>query len=456
MKSISVQNRPIKILAGMIVDAVVCNKIASKWEKPGLFGTNINNQIGNWCVDHFRKYGTCPRETIDSYFEDWSSNKNLDYDRIRKLEATFLQVQKLYKDFPFATEYILDLADKYFNEYRLRQVIENTVDYLDNREIEEAHKLLERNHKINFNQASNVINLVEDEEAWKNAFDLENDVSMITYPGVLDEFLGRAMVKDSLISFMAPDKSGKTTWLVDSAVRALRNKRKVAYFEVGDMGERGVIRRFGQRITGLPMRKGRYKYPLFLSKEGIPRQEIRDFNEVLTYSRALERLRKLTNEKNLLKLSCHPNSSINVAQIDSIIRDWDDWIPDVVVIDYADILAPPTGYRESLDQIDETWKQLRRLSQELHCLVVTATQASAAAYNDSKGTLKKRHFSGRKTKLAHVNGMIGLNATSEERKNGITRVNWIVRRDDFHDEIFYEYAAGCLAIARPVIKAVEA
>ena len=32
--------------------------------------------------------------------------------------------------------------------------------------------------------------------------------------------------------------------------------------------------------------------------------------------------------------------------------------------------------------------------------------------------------------FAHVTGMIGINQTYEEKKNGIQRLNWIVRRED--------------------------
>ena len=82
---------------------------------------------------------------------------------------------------------------------------------------------------------------------------------------------------------------------------------------------------------------------------------------------------------------------------------------DVVVVDYADILRPPPGRMEPRDQANEVWKQLRALSSALHCLVVTATQANRAGYD--RELLGMTNISEDKRKLAHANGVIGINMT---------------------------------------------
>ena len=55
-------------------------------------------------------------------------------------------------------------------------------------------------------------------------------------------------------------------------------------------------------------------------------------------------------------------------------------IPDVIIVDYADILAPEdTRQSEKRHQVDETWKALRRLSQEWHALVIWVVLSVVAA-----------------------------------------------------------------------------
>jgi hypothetical protein len=152
-------------------------------------------------------------------------------------------------------------------------------------------------------------------------------------------------------------------------------------------------------------------------------------------------------------LSVHPNSSINVEGIVSTLNVWErsGWVPDVVVVDYADILSIPTGYRPGdRDAINETWKQLRNLSQSRHILVVTATQADANSY--TANTIRRGNFSDDRRKNDHVTGMLGINATEEEQELGIFRLNWTKRREEAYTESRCVHVAGCLHLGRPHIK----
>ena len=99
-----------------------------------------------------------------------------------------------------------------------------------------------------------------------------------------------------------------------------------------------------------------------------------------------------------------------------MIKSWerDGWLPDVIVIDYADLLAAESSRTEGRDTINGTWKALRALSQELHGLVVTATQSDANSA--TTGLLTRANFSEDKRKFAHITGMNGLNQNNEEKK----------------------------------------
>ena len=104
------------------------------------------------------------------------------------------------------------------------------------------------------------------------------------------------------------------------------------------------------------------------------------------------------------------------------------FIPDVIVIDYADNLAPENTREEYRHQQNRTWKMLRGLSPERHCLVVTATQANTASYDQT--TLTMKNFTEDKRKYAHVTGMFGLNQSTEEKRAGLMRLNSLVMRED--------------------------
>ena len=447
-----------RVLAGMVTDQTVCSRIASQWRDGGLFDAPWANLIGNWCIGYQKEYGHPPNGNIRGLFESWAGKATSQEATIKSVERFLQDVSDEHEnqEKPPTSEYLLDCAGRLFNKIKMKSVMELATEELDRNQVDEAYGKLTSLTRVELGVGS-MVKPGEEYDVWVKAFDAERQKPLITYPGRLDRFLGSSMTRESLIAFMGPDKSGKSFWLLDVAFRGIRNRQRVAYFEVGDMGRDAVLLRLGQRAARQPLRPGVCRLPLSIDEEGKPVVKKVRFTEELTAGDAFKAYQKVSRGKDLLRLACYPNSSVNVSGLTSDLRGWEreGWTPDIAVIDYADILAPPAGTREKLDQIDETWRFLRRMSQELHCLVVTATQSSALAYAGRQRVLTRQHFSGRKTKLAHVNGMIGLNVSPEDKKLGVTRLNWVVKREGRYNEQYAEPVAGCLAIASPAIRTRE-
>jgi hypothetical protein len=131
------------------------------------------------------------------------------------------------------------------------------------------------------------------------------------------------------------------------------------------------------------------------------------------------------------RLATYAADTLTVGEIVSCCDEWErqsGFVPDVVVVDYADLMAAP-DVREFRHRQDAIWKGLRGLSQKRHALVVTATQADADSYKSS--LLKMGNFSEDKRKLGHVTAMWGLNQdpSGREKDMGILRVNELVVRE---------------------------
>lgn len=258
-----------------------------------------------------------------------------------------------------------------------------------------------------------------------------------------------------------------TFWLLDIAWRAMLQGRKVAFFEVGDMSEGQIMLRFMSRATKRPIRAtdpGKViHYPVSIEHDPDAKQsnvtfEEYEFAEPLHWKEAAaacDNIAKKLGSKGLgplMRLSCHPNSTLTVGGIASIIQSWErsGWgTPDVVVIDYADVLSPTHGTGDTRDQINATWKALRALSQSLHALVVTATQSDADSYTVE--TMNMGNFSEDKRKNAHVTGMVGINQAGDEKKLGLQRLNWLALRESEFTPSDVCHVAGCLAVANPAI-----
>lgn len=448
-----------RVLTGLIVDRIVLANVAEKWNGK-LFANRWSNLIAKWCVEFHHRYDKPPGKSIEGIFESWAGGQ--DDDKAVQLVEKFLT--RLSGDYEhLATEsnsdYLVDRAAEYFNRVKLDGLAEALQGDISSNDVQRAVKRVQEFDRIEMGQGC-AIDVLQDRQSIKDAFERKSDV-LIKYPGALGNFFGTSLERDGFIAFMGPEKRGKTFWLMDIAWRSILQRRRTAFFAVGDMSQDQMLRRFAIRACRRPMEAATVKIPISMNRDpDFDMAEVlfdeKTYDKNLSWKMAWRRFEALTKkfktDESYLKMAVYPNSSINVAGIKSVLTGWErrGWIPDVVVIDYADILAPPAGSgTESREQTNATWKQLRSLSQSLHCLVVTATQTDAQSYQAE--TIRRGHFSEDKRKLAHITGMIGLNQTEPENELGLMRLNWVALRDGRYSESKCVHIAGCLDIANPGI-----
>lgn len=448
---------PRTVLVGMVTSDAVLSRLTPKWEKGGLFASRWENLLGFWCVSYFRKYAKAPNKAIEGLFARWAAEHAGDKETVGLVEDFLAGLAGEYasKAKSLNPEFVVDQAAEHFNEVRLARLRDEIDGDISAGKGSDAFKRLANFRKVEIGLGS-YVKVFQDEDAWKRA--VRSGVqaeSLVKYPGALGEFYGPALARDNFVAFLAPMKRGKSFLMYDLAHRAVMQRRRVAYFQVGDLTEDQQLARIAVRTLRRPLRASKYRYPVSIEKDK-PVWEERVVKDSITEEEAWARAKKWHLEKvksadDYLRLSTHANSSLTVEALNARLEDWqaDGWVPDIVVIDYADILAAPPGYSESRDGVNHNWKALRRLSQERHCLVVTATQANAASFNERN--LDMSHFSEDNRKFAHVTGMVGLNQVDEEKKAGVMRLNWIVLREqEFHRRDFV-CVVPCLAIGDPCV-----
>lgn len=455
-----------RILTAMVTDKVVLGRIAGLW-KPGLFQSPHANLVAGWAVSHWERYEEAPGMDIVPLYEAWAA-KNADDASQRLVEVFLSDLSDSYQNQPpINADHILDLAGEHFNKVRLVKLRDKLEGHLlagDVKEAEDAVQLA--SHKVELGVGAGE-DPFTDKAAITDTFS-ENLEPIVEYPGALGQFFQDFLARDSLVAFLGPEKSGKTFWLIDIAYRAMCQRRRVAFFEVGDMTARQVKRRLYSRVAQHPFRSPNNRWPLEVAyPETITRGKGDEMAKViskkLVFNEPLSRkivwqacqglMEKLHSSDSFFRLSFHPNSTVNVQGIRSLLATWElhGWRPDVIVIDYADILAAPAGKMEVRDQINTTWKQLRSLSQELHCLVVTATQANARSYSQV-APLTRGSFSEDKRKLAHATALFGINVLPEEKEQGICRLNPVVVREGDFSTYRCVHVAQCLALSNPAVR----
>ena len=448
-----------KTLCAIILIDDICEAITALG-KSDLFMANSANKILKVCVEYYKEYREAPKTDFDEIYRAKYEQDENAIEYYEKILTSFNHIAERQTT-NSSTKFFLDLAEKHFNEVvmaRHRQELED--EQLSLSEYEEFMNDYER------------INLGTGKEGVR-AFDvnvLRKDLEILTADpvvtfkdvGLNSFFQDKTFERGSFVAFLGRDKIGKSAWLVDIAYRGLLEKRNVLYFAAGDENQAKIMKRFTQRCIRKPLLACEYKIPRDIKKidSDFPEVQLETIvqEEDIDWEEEFEERRKklLTTGIDLHEqfiISTYDADTINAEGIKKITQSWGKkgWIADLIVIDYADLLAPPYGMMESRDQINKTWKQLRALATNYNCCVVTATQADAAAY--TADLLGMENFSDNKRKLSHVTGMVGLNRTSRDDEDQITRLNWIVHRDLKYDITRPLYVAGCLEASSPAITA---
>ena len=323
-------------------------------------------------------------------------------------------------------------------------------------------------------------------------------------PGKLGEAIGK-FERGYLIGVMAPWKRGKTWWLVEMAVWGVLQELKTVFVSL-EMSDDKVAERLYKRLTAFGNYKGDYVFPVFdckknqagscLRKErmnkitllnpdgtkpkfdpkmkykpctycrekGLPDYEPETWftvykKEKLAYNNVYKSLKALKQQLgDKLRIISYPAFTANIenvrADLDNL-EYTEGFIPDVIVIDYADILAPEDKRIVGRDQIDLTWKAHKSLAASRHCIVFTASQTnrkSAERLDTGTGRsgAKKMVWSFDVAedyrKLAHVDIMIILSQTPKEKQMGVVRVSYVNRYGEFDEthpvKVLQNFAAG--------------
>lgn len=422
-------------------------------------------QVAEWCVTHAKKYGKAPGEHIETLYHTWSE----DNENTTLVESVHDFLDTLSKEYEKEhttsdTKFLLQDLATFLNRRRIEKIQESVGYALTHGDVAEAEKALLLYRPAEIEKDTSILPLTK--KVWIEPFS-EPLKPLISFSGDAGRFFNRALVRNGLVAIQAPEKTGKTWWLIEFMIRALRQRHKVAMFQVGDLSQKQFLLRLAMRWAGRPL------WPDMCGRIKIPKRVVIDDGEDIGYllKHVTRRVTHPVDRKSAvvgyrrfkrscgvstknLRVSVHAMNSINVEGINTILDQWkrvEGFEPDVVLIDYADILAPePSGRRHEHDRnvINDTWKALRRLSQERENLVITATQANAQSYTQEPRLQTMRNFSEDKRKLAHVTGMFALNQTPDEKDIQGMRLNWIVLREAPFNTNRPLFVGQCLPLGR--------
>lgn len=436
-------------VTAMVHNPAVLAQVAGNWERES-FASNCANLLAQWSVEHYLKYKAAPGVAgIAAKFDLWKDSADAS---VATMMGEWLATLPEQSD--LQSDYAIDLIGNIVQRQSLKKLGNALVSLTERNKVEEAINIQAEWKRPRIGQESSGVFPLQDASVIERAFAYSQREPLIRYPGALGEFFGDTLSADSFVSFLAPEKTGKTTVLSDLVWRGVEQGRRVAYFSCGDMSQDQMILRLIPRLCRRPLKGGDFRIPVSLKyRDKEPKIEfethsapaIKQEDAVKAFAASGQ------NDPTRFRLLTYPAGTLSVADMSAMIDRWADegWMPEIIAIDYADILALPKGFREKRDAITEMWGQLRALSTRTRTLVVTATQSDTEGY--TAWLLNQGNFSDSKGKVAHVTAMIGLNMTEAERKLGVCRYNYpaLREREFLQGKPSYVAVAGCTRVGRP-------
>lgn len=208
----------------------------------------------------------------------------------------------------------------------------------------------------------------------------------------LDNIIGGGLSGGELGILLAPTGGGKSMGLVKFAANAMLDGKKAVYYSL-EMKEEKIGHRFDAALNNIPL-----KYVTeYVDKIRETSQYIKNIGGELF----IKEFPTGTATVNTLR-----------AHLESLERDFG-IVPDVMFVDYADIMKSTADYSERRYNLTSIYESLRALAMELNIPIWTATQANREAINSPRFDLKVISESLGKAQTADV--ILGIGRTEEDK-----------------------------------------
>jgi replicative DNA helicase len=418
------------ILTGLITSKPFTTRIIPSFDLR-FMKVKLSKRIAKWLVDYWHHYNDVPGETV---FELIQANAKEMEDETKEMIFSIIQQIMSNGISSFNVEYWLERAEHYFAKQQLEELKGDLNRALMDEDLEMAKNAIDQFKTVQFSRASGFF-ITRDFDVLKQILTEETD-ELFTLPGPLGKLLG-TFARGDLIAVCAPGKRGKTWWLIELAVQAWIRRLKVLFVSL-EMTNKQVIYRFGQNLIGETKKEKDIDLPSFSNDEKIV-EFIKKKKNGVSYQKMLKRMEQMKKQigGNELHVISYPAYSATVQQIEEYVSHLEiteNFLPDIVIVDYADILISKSRSRDHRHEIDDIWKRLRALAQKKNNLVITATHSNKSTFDRD---IRQGDPSEDIRKINHVALMFGINQKVTEREYKAARIKLLASRHDetYEDEV---------------------
>jgi hypothetical protein len=451
LKSVSL--REMNFLCAFILSEKFC-ALFYKVFKPQYFENPDYKVLVAYIQTYFKKYSRPPKKLTIAYMEK-NKNKFTNETLYQSLKKTLIISAETIDELldKYESQFIFDDAESYIKAAELRLTVDEINLALDNDDEESAMQIYER-MIIPEVQRSNIISFEDDLDKQREVL-RKNRNLIIQFKDRVGQLVG-PLFRGDFFSFASPTGVGKTWWLMWSAKQCREQGLNVLFLSL-EMQEQSIMRRFQQMY---------YRRTLYGEDVTIAKFIQDDDNQYKIVNRKLNVQQLKPEDINQLKLKAmgkYPHgrlkiickAGININELKAILSELkyqNKFMPDVIVLDYADKMTTTKRANTEREVLGIIWKDLRDLALDQNILLITASQTNRASWD--------KHFTREaiaedSRKLNEVTCAVGIMADKKDRELGLLMLRLLKVRDGYYESRDV-YCSCNYHIGQPVLQSVWA
>ena len=455
------------IIIGLIMSDTFCTKVAGQLDDR-MFKTTWIRALVKGCVFYFNQYGCAIKGNVHTLYATLQDEMSETEAELLGMCLELLSDEYDTIEASFNEAYHVDKAMEFVAKYAAEDLAARIQSYIVQGNVSEATNaiLSYRTSAVAVDSAPRDARDLDNYGYFKNQ-DGEADARVVLeYPGAVGALIG-PLRRSWLVAFLAPMKRGKSNFLMESAILGVKQGHNV-FVALHEMQEDEWFDRLLANMAGTVIQKeGVSLTPMFdciMNRDGTcthPARRIREpyqkgqnakytpcgicantgngtykpcvVNVPVDMKKATRAdAQKVLNShlaRHTIKVKKYPAST---ATSKMIYNDWrslaeDGTVCDIIASDYADIQGlEDKNCHDKIQAINDTWLGLKWLGDATKALILTATQGKLKSLTSED--IEQDDVSGYIGKAAHVDAMIGLSQTKEEKALGIMRLSNLYHR----------------------------
>lgn len=393
--------------------------------------------MAEFAMAFYRKYGgLVTRDLIESVIQRRNDTQLVDANKV-DLNAALYDFNKAKElDFGSMDEKVkIEKIQTYVKQEAMRNALLDSATDLEKKNtdgiVENCLKKFESIQKILFEE----VDLGYELSSLEAVETLDRHMEFLTNPAAristgwncLDEVTHGGFYKDgkSLYVFMAQAGLGKSNMLANLGYNFLKQGLKVSVISM-EMSQNVYLRRFDSLITKVDIDELG-----FSNMSPIVYERMKNF---FTVDHPECRL-------NVKEFSPNSQSARTLGTYIEKLTEVKGWKPDVLIVDYLNLLRPNGGSRRSDSSMYEDGKviseELRKLSYDLGIPIITAVQCNSSGYNTADIGMENIAES---RGIAHTADFIaGLYQTEDEQNDGKFHMKILKSRLGDHKNLTFQF-----------------